>query len=308
MTIDFLVGNTGFVGSNLAHQHHFSGLFCSRNISHAFGQRPDILIYAGVPSEMFTANKYPDRDREIISIAQENISRIAPQQLVLVSTVAVYHDTSGVDEDTQIDDSALLPYGANRFALERWAENNISDCLIIRLPALFGENLRKNFIYDIIHIIPSLLTPAKFEELAGHAPELREYYSLSNNGFMKCRQLTNTESETLKHIFLSLGFTALNFTDSRSVYQFYSLANLWRDIEIALSHNLRLLNLVTPPISAEKLYSVLTGHEFINELGRQPFKYDVRTKHYALFGGKDGYIMSLEQELADIKKFVKECK
>ena len=307
MTVDFLVGSTGFVGSNLAGQHQFSGMFCSRNISHAFGQNPDLLVYAGVPSEMFTANNYPYRDKEIIIAAEENISRIAPKKLVLISTVAVYPETSGVDEDTQIDASDLAAYGANRLALEKWAEANIPDCLIIRLPALFGENLRKNFIYDFIHVIPSMLTPAKFDELSDHAPELRDYYSFSNNGLMKCRQLTAAETETLKHVFRSLGFTALNFTDSRSVYQFYSLANLWRDIETALSHGLRLLNLVTPPISAEKVYSFLTGHKFVNELARRPFCYDIRTKYHALFGGTDGYIMSLEQELTDIKNFVMRC-
>ena len=307
MSVDFLVGCTGFIGSNLAHQHNFSGYFCSSNVHDAFRQSPDILVYAGVPSEMFTANKYSDKDREIIATAEENISRIAPKKLVLISTVAVYDDTSCVDEDTQINSSCLLPYGANRLALEKWSAYNFYNCLIIRLPALFGRNLRKNFIYDFVHVVPSMLTPEKLTELSEHVPELRDYYSLSNNGLMKCRQLTLTEAGNLKSIFCSLGFTALNFTDSRSVYQFYPLANLWHDIETALLHGLKLVNLATPPISAGKIYNFLTGEEFVNELSRQPFSYDIRTKHYKLFGGTEGYIMSLEQELSAIKNFVKEC-
>ena len=46
----------------------------------------------------------------------------------------------------------------------------------------------------------------------------------------------------------------------------------------------------------------------MNELDRVPFNYDIRTKHYALFGGRDGYIMNIEQELDDIADFVKECR
>jgi len=55
------------------------------------------------------------------------------------------------------------------------------------------------------------------------------------------------------------------------------------------------------------VYRFLTGREFVNELAREPYRYDIRTKHYELFGGHDGYIMSMEQELADIADFVKEC-
>ena len=39
--------------------------------------------------------------------------------------------------------------------------------------------------------------------------------------------------EALKIIFKELGFSALNFTDSRSRYQFYYLRNLWADINTA---------------------------------------------------------------------------
>ena len=43
-----LVGNTGFVGSNLSLKTTFDGLFNSKNIEDAFGSEPDILVYFGV--------------------------------------------------------------------------------------------------------------------------------------------------------------------------------------------------------------------------------------------------------------------
>ncbi|MBQ4430152.1 MAG: hypothetical protein II877_01515, partial [Synergistaceae bacterium] len=198
---DFLVGSTGFVGSNLAASHKFTASFSSRSISEAFGLRPDILVYAGVRSEMFTANRYPDDDRKHILGAMENISRINPVSLVLISTISVYPDSRGADEDTEIIPELLTPYGRNRRELEEWAEGNISRCLIVRLPALFGINLKKNFLYDFIHVIPAMLTEAKFLELSANAPELGEYYQRQGNGFYRCRNLTHDETLFLKDKF-----------------------------------------------------------------------------------------------------------
>ena len=59
--MEYLVGYTGFVGSNLAASHTFDGQFNSRNIQQAFGGRPDLLVYAGVRAEMFLANHDPHR-------------------------------------------------------------------------------------------------------------------------------------------------------------------------------------------------------------------------------------------------------
>ena len=307
MSSEFLAGSTGFVGSNLAASHSFTAYFNSRSISEAYGLRPDILVYAGVRSEMFTANKFPEDDRNHILCAMENISRINPGRLVLISTISVYPDSRGADEDTEIMPGLLTPYGRNRRELEEWAENNIRRCLIVRLPALFGINMKKNFLYDFIHVIPMMLTEAKFLELSESAQELGEYYQRQENGFYRCRNLTHDETSFLKDKFRSLNFTALNFTDSRSAYQFYPLKYLWHHIETALSRNLSRLNIAVPPVSAGEVYRYLTGREFRNELDKSPYSYDMRTKHYELFGGSGGYLMSREQEMREIRDFVRGC-
>ena len=301
---EFLVGNTGLVGSNLAHQHKFSGLFHSSNITEAYGQKPDLLIYAGVHSKTFIANEYPEADKAITDGAKHNISEIAPKKLVLISTVNVYPDVIGVDEDFEIDENRLKPYGANRHSLEVWAENNISDCYIIRLPAIYGLNLKKNFLYDYIHFIPPMLTENKLLELSEHEPEILRFYVHLENEYFKCKTLSSEEKLALTGIFRKVNFSALNFTDSRSVYQFYALKNLWHHIEITLSEGLRRVNLVTPPISAGYVYKFLTGETFTNIIDKPAFNYDLRTKYADLFGGRDGYIMTRESELAEIKEFV----
>lgn len=305
MRTEFLVGYTGFVGSNLARQHKFSALFNSKNICDAYGKKPELLVYSGVKSEMFLANKDPEADLQLIIDASKNIEKIIPKKLVLISTIAVYPRTDNANEDTFICKDELTAYGANRLYLERWVEENIGDYLIVRLPAIYGENLKKNFIYDYIHIIPTMLTSTKYGELISKNRELEEYYELQKNGFYKCKNLTIEEEKRLRILFLSLGFTALSFTDSRSIYQFYDLKNLWNHIQIALDYGISKLNISTPPISASEVYRELSGKQFVNELEKPPYNYDIHTKFFELFGGVDGYIMTKEQEMEEIVNFVR---
>ena len=90
-----LVGHTGFVGSNLKEQVHFDGLYNSQNISEAFSTNPDWLVYSGVRAEKFLANSAPETDFEIIEQAIDNIRKINPKKLILISTVDVYPNPGG---------------------------------------------------------------------------------------------------------------------------------------------------------------------------------------------------------------------
>lgn len=294
-----LVGYTGFVGSNICMSHSFDHLINSKNITGAYGVKPDLLVYSGVPSAMFLANNYPEKDKEIIDDAKRNIELICPDRLVLISTVAVYDRTQDVDEDHEPDIERLLPYGAHRLELEKWAEQNIRDHLIVRLPAIFGENLKKNFIYDYIHFIPALLKEDKYQELAKADELIACSYTKTDNGFYKCKELDDVSRSRLKTAFEQAGFSALNFTDSRSVYQFFDLKLLYPHIERCLRDGIPKINLVTPPVSVSELYSYLSGKTFENVLAKEPFAYDIRTKYY-----QGGYIMTKEEELMQIKNYV----
>src|SRR5665647_1005643 len=86
----YLVGNTGFVGSNIARSGDFDGLFHTTNIADAYGAKPELLVYAGLRAEKYLANKDPERDMVMIDQAFQNICRIEPQKLVLISSVDVY--------------------------------------------------------------------------------------------------------------------------------------------------------------------------------------------------------------------------
>lgn len=299
-----LVGHTGFVGSNLAESANFEYCFNSKNIEKAYGLNPDLLVYSGVRAEKFLANKEPEKDFQIVLNAIENIKRINPQKVVLISTVDVYPNPVNVDEDSDIDSTLLQPYGKNRLYLENWVEKHYSDYLIIRLPGLFGKNLKKNFIFDIISVIPSMLNADLYKKLSNNE-WVKSNYSLQDNGFYLLNELDALERETLRQQFLTFGFSALNFTDSRGKFQFYNLEYLWNDIERMLKAGVRKINLATEPVSVSEIYSAVYGKPFKNELNAPVPNYDFHCKYSHLFGGNGKYISSKATVLEDILTFIK---
>ena len=270
-----LVGYTGFVGSNIYSSGHFDGAYDINNIKEAYNTNPELLIYAGLPAEKYLANNAPKKDMELILEAEKNISLINPKKIVLISTIDVFKTPIDVNENTVIDTEKLHPYGYNRYMLECWVRENYPDALIVRLPALLKDQ------------------------------DLEKYYELQDNGFYKIKNLTVSEKEILKNKFQNLGFSALNFTDSRNIYQFYPLKRLWNDIQIALKNNIKLWHPATEPILTEELYKYLTGKNFTNEISEIPIKYNYKTIYDKLFKGENGYICNKNEILSEIKEFVK---
>lgn len=298
-----LVGYTGFVGSNIYAAGNFDAVYNSKNIEEAFGSNPDLLIYAGLRAEKYLANNAPEKDMELILQAEANIEKINPKKLVLISTIDVFKTPQGVDETSVVDTENLHAYGYNRYRLELWCREKYPDALIIRLPGLFGKNIKKNFIYDYINVIPYMLKAEKFEELEAVDPELKKYYLPQGNGFYRVN-VSEEDKKSLKDRFRKLGFSALNFTDSRSIYQFYNLGRLWTDIRTAMEVGITMWHPATEPVSAGEVYEYLAGEQFVNELGGIPADYDYKTVYAEIFGGSQGYIQTKEDVLKEIKTFV----
>lgn len=301
-----IVGYTGFVGSNLYEKGDFEAAYNSKNIEEAYGTKPDLLIYAGLRAEKYLANNMPEKDMELIKQAEENIWKIQPKRLVLISTVDVFKTPKDVDETTEIYTEGLCAYGFNRYMLECWVRKHYPDALIIRLPGLFGKNIKKNFIYDYIYRIPFRLNIGKMEELVEKQSDFLNFYQKQDNGFYCVKALTNEEKLYLKTKFIETGFSALNFTDSRNVYQFYSLTRLWDDIQTALKHNIHLWHPATEPVSAGEVYQYLCDEKFDNELSGNPVEYDYKTVYAGIFGGANGYICDKKKILDEICNFVEQ--
>jgi nucleoside-diphosphate-sugar epimerase len=145
-----LIGYTGFVGGNLARQARFTDVYNSRNVEMIAGRQFDILVCAAAPGVKWKANADPENDRLAIARLQGHLAQVKVKKLVLISTVDVYRQPAGVDEETPIDSAQLAPYGQHRFELEQFVSSRF-DALVVRLPALFGPGLKKNIIYDFLH-------------------------------------------------------------------------------------------------------------------------------------------------------------
>lgn len=307
-----LVGYTGFVGSNIyaRARNRIEGVFDSKNIEKAYGLEPELLIYAGLPAQKRLANSAPEQDLGMMLQACENIRLINPRKPVLISTVDVYRNPVGVDENSAAFSegnpagSGIQPYGLNRYYFEAWLQKEYQEGLIIRLPSLYGLHIKKSFIYDYLNVIPSVLREEEMQELVAKDAALKDCYELQEDGTYSCRKIPEAEKEPLKERFRKAGITALHFADSRSTYQFYPLSRLWEDIQTAIDMDVRVLNLVTEPVSVGELYAYLTGNSFENKLDGKPVQYDCRTIYAEKFGGGDGYICTKDEILKDIKRFV----
>jgi hypothetical protein len=89
-----------------------------------------------------------------------------------------------------------------------------------------------------------------------------------------------------------------------SVFQFYNVGHLWRDIQTAMGARPTLVNFATEPVSVREAAREAFGLDFTNDPGQPPVSYDVRSKHAALFGGRDVYLYSRPQILTELRQFV----
>lgn len=91
-----------------------------------------------------------------------------------------------------------------------------------------------------------------------------------------------------------------------SSFQWYPLSRIWQDIQIAIKHDLNLVNLAVEPVESceikDRFFSNLT-------VGSDPFpkvKYDMHTEFAKQFGSAvDGYMMSSEQVLDEMAIWLK---
>jgi nucleoside-diphosphate-sugar epimerase len=146
-----MIGHTGFVGGNLCRQFDFTDLYNSSNIDSIAGRAYDLVVCAGARAEKWRINRDPAADRADLTRLTTALSTVCAGYVVHISTVDVYPNPESVDETTTIDRAELHPYGLHRLELEEFVRARF-DALLVRLPGLFGTGLRKNIIYDFLHV------------------------------------------------------------------------------------------------------------------------------------------------------------
>lgn len=93
-------------------------------------------------------------------------------------------------------------------------------------------------------------------------------------------------------------------------FQYYDLRRLWDDVAVALEAGVEALNISTPAVTSETIAREvfgrdISGHTF--DTPESPFSRmytrDMRTRHAALFGGPEGYLMTAEEAVDAVRTF-----
>lgn len=104
-------------------------------------------------------------------------------------------------------------------------------------------------------------------------------------------------------IFDFLNENNLHVIESRGVFQFYPMVNLWYDIQIALKAGLRLIHLTSEPISVAVVAEQGFGNSFNQTLAGTPAAYDMRTQYAALFNSSTLYQYSARETILAIRAY-----
>lgn len=104
-------------------------------------------------------------------------------------------------------------------------------------------------------------------------------------------------------IFDFLNDNNLHAIESRGVFQFYPMVNLWYDIQTALNAGLKLVHLTAEPISVADISQKGFGKSFDNALANIPATYDMRTRHAQIFGAQGHYQYSARETTQAVRAY-----
>jgi nucleoside-diphosphate-sugar epimerase len=149
-----LIGNTGFVGTNLKLQQKFDYEFNSQNIQDLIDCPDECDLYLScLPATKWLINQNIQKDFENIQNIISVLFKKKYNNVYLFSSIDVYGDSPlKVDED-YFPNFSGLNYGSNRLLFEYLVHELIEydNYYVFRLPALFGKSLKKNVIYDLLN-------------------------------------------------------------------------------------------------------------------------------------------------------------
>ncbi len=314
MNTSALIGYTGFVGSNLCDQSSYTDYYNSKNIHEIEGKQYDLIVCAGIPAAMWLANNKPEEDLAQIMELTRLLTSCQCARFVLISTIAVYDSQrKGMNEQSVDMYETALAYGRNRLIAEQEIARAFPDSHhILRLPALFGPHIKKNFLYDLCNQEPAFLNAQAWAGLMNSLPAsqcelIQQYYILNEqNGmyaFQKQQAAAAGQRAEILDILKAAQCSALNFTHPESLYQFYDLRELQKDINIAIENDIRVLNICSQPIAAKEIAKHFFDIDM--ELRATPvrYDYDMQSIHAEAHWGNSPWQYSRAQVLEQLSSF-----
>lgn len=102
----------------------------------------------------------------------------------------------------------------------------------------------------------------------------------------------------------------IEFIRPDGVFQYYDLSRLWADITTAVDAGLPVVNIATEPIEHERLAREVFDIDLSVNVGIEESQFSVMytrnmiTRHAERFGGSGDYIMSADEQMDAIRRFV----
>lgn len=306
-----LIGFTGFVGSNLLNSFDFKFKFNTKNINYLDQHSFDLLVCSAAPGSMFEANAKPHDDFMNIKSLINHLRKVKTKKFILISTIAVYESFNSKSDENSCEFQKHIPYGLNRRFLESFCLEFFANCYIIRLPALIGQKLKKNLIFDILNPIPSFLSSENFSYAVNSNKGnlngfLNNFYTYDEHikMFRLNRVLLNKHinKKEIEEYFFHLNISSITFHNKNSFFQFYDLSNLWNDVKIIINNKINVMNLVTEPLKVNKIFKTLTNKNF-PETKAKVHEENVRTINAKIWNNHDFYVLKSSTVLKQLKNF-----
>lgn len=90
-------------------------------------------------------------------------------------------------------------------------------------------------------------------------------------------------------------------------FQWYSMATLWEHVKIAITHDIKLINLVTPPIKTSDIIQQFFPEKRCKiHLSDNPIAYNVKTQHSGLFSKENDYITNEAAVWDELEHFIRD--
>lgn len=91
--------------------------------------------------------------------------------------------------------------------------------------------------------------------------------------------------------------------DSRAVFQFYPMVNLWDDLQQAMQLGVNLIHLTAEPISVSEVSEKGFGIPFENHVVERPLAYDFQTAYGSQMAGSGRYTYSKRETLQAVRAY-----
>lgn len=105
-------------------------------------------------------------------------------------------------------------------------------------------------------------------------------------------------------IYDLLNDNCLEMINKKSSYQYYFLKYLWRDIQIAIENDIKLINLFTEPVSTQEIYQTFFASKNIGQEEAPEGHYDLYTKYAKNWNNSGNYIYTKDEMIEQLSDFI----